>query len=310
LIPSIRISDIVKTNHWFTREEAMIIVTGATGRLGAQIVGKLLDHVPAGTVGASVRDPGKAAALAARGVRVRAGDFTDPSTLDHAFEGADQVLVVSASIRGPQAAGANVAAIDAAVRAGATRVHYTSHQAASPDSLFDPGRQHASTEQHLAGQGVAYTALRHGFYTSTLEHYVPAALRTGEFRLPEDGPFSWTAHADLVEADVLSLTRPGVLDGLTPPLTAPGLLDFADVARVLSEITGRDVKRVVVDDEEWQETVVAQGMPGAAAEFTLGMFRAARAGQFAVTGPALENLLGRPAISVRAVLEDVVRLQP
>ncbi|SFR27988.1 Uncharacterized conserved protein YbjT, contains NAD(P)-binding and DUF2867 domains [Lentzea waywayandensis] len=288
----------------------MIIVTGATGRLGAKIVEKLLDHVPADTVGASVRDPGKAAALAARGVRVRAGDFTDPSTLDHAFAGADQVLVVSASIRGPQAAGANVAAIDAAVRAGASRVHYTSHQAASPDSLFDLGRQHASTERHLAAQDVAYTSLRHGFYTSTLEHYVPAAVQTGEFRLPQDGPFSWTAHADLVEADVLSLTRPGVLDGLTPPLTAPDLLDFADVARVLGEITGREIKRVVVDDEEWKETVVAQGMPAAAAEFTLGMFRAARAGQFAVTDPALENLLGRPAIPVRAVLEDIVRLQP
>lgn len=155
-----------------------------------------------------------------------------------------------------------MAAIDAAVRAGASRVHYTSHQAASPDSLFDPGRQHASTERHLAYQGVAYTALRHGFYTSTLEHYVPAALQTGEFRLPEDGPFSWTAHADLVEADVLSLTRPGALDGLTPPLTAPDLLDFADVARVLGELTGRDIKRVVVDDEEWKETVVAQGIAG------------------------------------------------
>lgn len=284
----------------------MIIVTGATGRLGRGIVEKLLDHVPAETVGVSVRDPDQAAALAARGVRVRAGDFTEPASLDHAFEGADQVLVVSAAIRGPQAAGANVAAIDAAVRAGASRVLYTSHQVASPDSLFDPGRQHAATEKHLAGQGVAYTALRHGFYASTFEHYVPTALRTGEFWLPEDGPVSWTAHADLVEADVVALTRPDVLDGVTPPLTAAEMLDFSNVARVLSELTGRAITRVVVDDEEWKAAVIAQGMPAAAAEFTLGMFRAARAGQFAVTDPVLENLLGRPAISARTVLGTFV----
>ncbi|WP_312878301.1 SDR family oxidoreductase [Lentzea indica] len=270
-------------NHWFTLEEAMIIVTGATGRLGSKIVEKLLDHVPAETVGVSVRDPDKAAALTARGVRARAGDFTDPATLDHAFEGAGQVLVVSAAIRGPQAAGANKVAIDAAVRAGASRVLYTSHQVASPGSLFDPGRQHASTEKHLAEQDIAHTALRHGFYASTFELYAPAALRTGELRLPADGPVSWTAHADLAEADVIALTRPGALDGVTPPLTGPELLDFADVARILSEVTGRTITRVVVDDEEWKAAVTAQGMPAAAAEFTLGMFRAARAGEFAVT---------------------------
>ncbi|WP_112266384.1 NmrA family NAD(P)-binding protein [Lentzea terrae] len=284
----------------------MIIVTGATGRLGQQIVEQLLAHVPAETAGVSVRDPAKAAVFAARGVRVRAGDFTDPASLDHAFEGADQVLVVSAAIRGPQAAGANRAAIDAAVRAGAARVLYTSHQVASPDSLFAPGRQHAATEQHLAQQGIAYTALRHGFYASTFEHYVPAALRTGELRLPEDGPVSWTAHADLVAADVLALTRPGALDGVTPPLTAAEMLDFADVAGILSELTGRTITRVVVADEEWKASVTAAGMPEAAAEFTLGMFRAARAGQFAVTDPALERLLGRPSIPARAVLQELV----
>ncbi|WP_382379001.1 NmrA family NAD(P)-binding protein [Lentzea rhizosphaerae] len=294
-------------NHWFRLEEAMIVVTGATGRLGRKIVEKLLDHVPADTVGVSVRDPDKAAALADRGVRVRAGDFTDPATLEHAFADADQVLVVSAAIRGPQAAEANAAAIDAAVRAGVSRVLYTSHQAASPGSLFDPGRQHAGTEKHLAGQGIPHTALRHGFYASTFELYVPAALETGEFRLPQDGPVSWTAHDDLVEADVVALTRPGALDGVTPPLTAPETLDFSDVARVLSELTGRTISRVVVDDEEWKATVTAQGVPVAAAEFTLGMFRAARAGEFAVTDPTLEHLLGRPAIPARAVLEEVVR---
>ena len=283
----------------------MIIVTGATGRLGRAIAEKLLDRVPADTIGVSVRDPDKAAGLAARGVRVRAGDFTDPASLEHAFEGADQVLVVSAAIRGPQAAGANRAAIDAAVRAGASRVLYTSHQGVSPGSFFDPGRQHAETEKHLAEQGIAYTALRHGFYASTLEYYVPAALQTGEFRLPADGPVSWTAHADLVEADVVALTQPGALDGATPPLTAPEMLDFADVASVLSDLTGRAITRVVVDDEQWKSEMTAQGMPAAAAEFTLGMFRAARAGEFAVTDPTLETLLGRPAISVRTVLEEL-----
>jgi NAD(P)H dehydrogenase (quinone) len=192
-------------------------------------------------------------------------------------------------------------------RAGAERVLYTSHQAASADSLFDPGRQHAAAEAHLAEQKAAHTALRHGFYASTFEYYIPAALKTGELRLPADGPFSWTAHADLAEADVTALTRPEVLDGVTPPLAAPDLLDFADVARIVSDLAGRKITRVVVDDDEWKATVTAQGMPDAAADFTLGMFRAARAGEFAITDPALETLLGRPAIPARAVLGEILQ---
>jgi len=290
----------------------MIVVTGATGRLGSGIVAELLNRLPVKAIGVSVRDTRTAAAeaLTARGVRVRAGDFTDPATLDHAFEGADRVLVISAAIRGPQAAEANRAAIDAAVRAGATRVLYTSHQAASPDSLFDPGRQHAAAEAHLAEQQVAYTALRHGFYASTFEHYLPAALQTGELRLPADGPVSWTAHADLAEADAIALIRPDALDGVTPPLTAPELLDFADVARIAGDLTGRTIKRIVVDDEQWKATVTAAGMPTAAADFTLGLFRAARAGEFAITDPALETLLGRPAVPARAVLAEILQRQP
>ncbi|MFD4672001.1 NAD(P)H-binding protein [Lentzea sp. NPDC058450] len=285
----------------------MIIVTGATGRLGRQVVEKLLESVPAETVGVSVREPAKAAELAERGVRVRAGDFTDPASLDHAFEGAAEVFLVSAAIRGPQAAASSRAAVDAAQRAGAHRVLYTSHQCASAESLFDPGRQHAATEKYLAGQNIAHTALRHGFYASTFEHYVPSALRTGEFRLPADGPVSWTAHADLVEADVRALTKPGLFDTVSPPLAAPDLVDFADAARLLGDITGRTITRVVVDDEEWKSDAVAAGMPEPAAEFVLGMFRAARAGEFAVTDPALEDLLGRPAIPIRTTLEDIVR---
>ncbi len=287
----------------------MIIVTGASGRLGSKIVDRLLDRVPADTVGVSVRDVNKAAELASRGVRVRADDFTEPASLDHAFADADQVLVVSAAIRGSGAASANRAAIGAAVRAGASRVLYTSHQAASPTSFSGAQPQHAATEAFLAEQTIAWTSLHHGFYASTLEIFVPTALETGELRLPEDGPFSWTSHADLAEVDAIALTRPGVLDRISPPLTAPEALDFADIARVLSDITGRTITRIVVDDEEWKRAAVARGLPAPAADFTLGMFRAARRGEFAMTDPTLENLLGRPAISVRTAIEKIVAAQ-
>lgn len=285
----------------------MIVVTGANGRLGSQIVQHLLDRVPASEVGVSVRDVDDASALRQRGVRVRRGDFTDPESLQYAFEGADQVLVVSAAIRGPGAAAANRAAIDAAVQAGASRVLYTSHQAASYDSLFPAQPQHAATEEYLAHRGVEWTALRHGFYASTLEIYLPAALETGELRLPADGPWSWTAHADLAEADAIAQTHPELLTSPTPTLTAGAAVDFAQVAASLSESTGRTIRRVVLDDETWKDEAVQRGLPPAAADFSLGMFRAARRGEFDVVDPTLESLLGRPPVSVEVLIDAYAR---
>jgi uncharacterized protein YbjT (DUF2867 family) len=284
----------------------MIVVTGATGQLGSQIVDRLLDRVPAEEVGVSVRDVDKATGLAERGVRVRAGDFTNPGTLEHAFEGADKVLVVSASIRGDGAVAANRAAIDAAHAAGAKRILYTSHQAASRDSLFAAQPTHAATEEHLAGLGVPFTALRNGFYATALSLSIGGALDTGQLVAPADGPVSWTAHADLAEAAAIALTEDGVLDGITAPLTAPEMLDLAAVASVLTEITGRAITRVVVDDAQWRAAAVARGMPAAAADFTLGLYRAARRGEFAVTDPTLETVIGRRPASARSVLEAIV----
>lgn len=284
----------------------MIVITGATGHLGAQIVERVLERVPAETVGVSVRDVSKAATLAQRGVRVRAGDFTEPATLAHAFEGAQQVLVISAAIRGRDAILANRAAIDAARAAGAERILYTSHQAASRQSLFAAQPTHAETEEHLVGLGVPFTALRNGFYASTLAFMITGAVETGRLVAPADGPVSWTAHADLAEVAAVALTEPGLLDGITPPLTAAEALDLEAVAAILSDLSGRTVERVVVDDERWKADAVSAGMPAAAADFTLGMYRAARRGEFAVTDPTLERLVGHRPTSARSVLEGIV----
>jgi NAD(P)H dehydrogenase (quinone) len=285
----------------------MIVVTGATGQLGSRIVGQLLERVPAESVGVSVREPAKAAALAERGVRVRAGDFTEPAGLEQALEGAEQVLVISAGIRGTDAAvAANLAAIDAARAAGAKRILYTSHQAASRSSLFGAMDTHARTEEYLAGLDVPFTALRNGYYATAIGLSLGGVRETGRLAVPADGPFSWTGHDDLASVAVAALVEDGLFDGATPPLTAPVALDFEAVAGVVSELLDRPVTRVVVGDDEWKDTVVSHGVPADAAEFLLGMFRAARRGEFAVTDPTLESVLGRPATSVRSVLEGLL----
>jgi NAD(P)H dehydrogenase (quinone) len=276
----------------------MIIVTGATGQLGRAIVERLLDRLPAGEIGVSVRDPQKVRDLEERGVAVRRGDFADPSSLTDAFAGATQVLIVS----GPAESEPHRAAIEAAKEVHTKRILYTSHMGANLRSPFQPMRAHAETEQDLQASGIPFASLRNGFYATSAIQIMGGALHTGRLAVPEDGPVSWTAHADLAEAAAIALTREGLLDGITPPLTGPQALDFADIARISSELTGRKIARVTVSDEEWKAGLVSRGVPEASATMLLGMFAASRQGEFAAVGPALAGLLGHQPRAFRDVL--------
>ena len=283
----------------------MIVITGANGQLGSLIVASLLERVPAEEVGVSVRDPGRAADLADRGVRVRRGDFSEPHSLADAFEGATQVLIVSANEIGGKAVDAHLAAINAARAAGAERILYTSHQGAGADSLFAPMRDHAATEEYLAETGTPFTSLRNGFYATTIPFLLGQALTTGEIVAPADGPVSWTTPADLAEAAAIILADPGRFDGPTPPLTAPDGFDLQDVAGILAKLTGRTIRRTVVGEDEWAAGLAAHGAPEALATMLLGMFRAARRGEFSATSPTLGDLLGRPVTPLSSFLEGV-----
>jgi uncharacterized protein YbjT (DUF2867 family) len=281
----------------------MIIVTGATGRFGRAVVERLAERLPAAELGVSVREPEKATEFAARGIRVRRGDFGDPAGLAHAFEGAAQVLIVS----GPADPAPHATAIDAAKQAGAERIIYTSHMGAALDSEFLATRGHAATELDLAAAGVPFTSLRNGFYASTTVWMLQAALDSGELVLPADGPVSWTAHTDLVDAAVIALTDQDRLHGVTPALTGPEALDFSDAAAIASKVTGRKIVRVLVEDEEWRQRMLGQGMPPFVVELTLGIFAASRRGEFAAVDPVLGELLGRRPTDLRAVLQAELR---
>lgn len=285
----------------------MIIVTGATGQLGGRIVESLLKRgTPPEEIGVSVRDPRKAQGLADRGVRVREGRFTDPAGLAHAFEGASHVLIVSVDTFGEAAVRQHRAAIDAAARAGARRILYTSHMGASSGSRFQACRDHAATEEALAACGVPFTSLRNGFYADSALRFLQPALEYGDLALPADGPVSWTAHDDLADAAAAILAGEGRFDGPTPPLTAQEALTLDDLVRLASEVSGRALTRTTVSDVRMREQLTGRGVPAEQTEGLLGIFAAAREGEFAAVDPTLAALIGRTPLT----LEDQLRQWP
>ncbi|WP_406640066.1 NAD(P)H-binding protein [Amycolatopsis sp. WGS_07] len=279
----------------------MIVVTGATGGLGSATVEHLLKRVPADQIGVSVRDPAKAQHFADRGVRVRQGSYENPGD---SFTGAEQVLLISGNDPAADLVSLHKRAIEAAVEAGARRIIYTSQHGAAPDNPYGPSDLHLATEAILGDSGAAWTALRNGAY-GPLDQVLGPWQQTGQIAQPEDGPVPYTDRAEIAEATAALLAGGRSVDGPVT-LAAPTAVTFDDFARIASELTGRTINRVVLDDEQWVAEQIASGVPEQAARFMLTWYQATRAGFFAESGPLLAELLGREPRTVADRIAETV----
>jgi NAD(P)H dehydrogenase (quinone) len=106
---------------------------------------------------------------------------------------------------------------------------------------------------------------------------------------------------DAAEAAAVILASDGGYDGPTT-LTASAAPTFDEIARIASDLTGRTIRSVVVDQDEWIAGQAAAGQPEPATRFTLGMYQAAQQGFFSGVDPLLGTLLGREPHTVREVL--------
>src|SRR5438128_1394203 len=237
-----------------------IVITGATGGLGSDVIAQLQRLTPATELGVSVRIPENARALSAAGIRVRRGDFNEPSSLDRAFAGARWVLLISTRTPGNAARFQEQRnAIDAAVRRGVEHIFYTSI-VQRPGSVFDVAAGHHATESYLASCGAAYTVLRNGQYIENLPVLLGQSLFTGDLALPPDGPTAWVSRVDLAEGIARLLLSEAPLPE-SVLLTGPEAIDFNEIASIASRALGRDFRRRIISGGEFFAALAARGLP-------------------------------------------------
>jgi NAD(P)H dehydrogenase (quinone) len=282
-----------------------IIIGGASGGLGGETVDALLARgvKPSDLILVS-RTPDKLAAYAAKGAVVRKGDYNDPASLPAAFAGGDRLLIISTNGGGDRKV-QHQAAIDAAKKAGVKLIAYTSYvkndQGQPADGL---AVDHRATEEMLKKSGVAYVILGNSLYNVGLIGQGAEAIARGEI-VSNAGEGKWApvARKDCAAAAAAVLSTPGH-DNKFYNITGPDLISNADFARLLTEVTGKPVKYVSLDDAAFIERLKATGMPEAVARRVASFSVATREGQIAVKTTAVRDLTGREPQSVRALLEE------
>ncbi|MEU6352634.1 NAD(P)H-binding protein [Streptomyces sp. NPDC047072] len=276
----------------------MILVTGATGTIGSDVVRQLAARGE--KVRALTQDPARASFPA--GVEAVRGDFLDEPSVTAALDGVTAAFIVG--VFGPEDGGRDVRLVRLAEEAGVRRIVKLSAIGTGDPAFGVFGTWHLPGEEALRATGVRWTVLRPTSFASNTLSWAPA-VRAGEAvaNMTGDGRQGVVDPRDVSAVAVAALTDDRHA-GRTYTLTGPSALSVPDQVAVLEEVLGRPVGVTESTPEETRERLVAAGMGAEALEPVLHSIEFARRDGNALVTADVAEALGRGARSYREWAED------
>ncbi|MBD2309601.1 SDR family oxidoreductase [Chroococcidiopsis sp. FACHB-1243] len=235
----------------------MLLVTGATGNNGKEIVKQLVGQNV--QVRAMVRDRHRANAIAEANVEIVEGDFNRPETLLAALRGVKRAFLVTNSSEHAQAQ--QIAFVDAAKQSGVVHIVKLSQFAANADSPVRFLRYHAAVEAAIQASGMAYTFLRPNLFMQGLLNFRSTIVeRNAFYAAAGDAKVSAIDVRDVAEVAVAALTETGH-EGKIYDLTGSQALTHTEMAEYLSAAIGRQIAFVNIPPAAMRDALLGVGFP-------------------------------------------------
>lgn len=278
----------------------MILVTGATGKVGTALVEQLQAR---GTpFRALAHTEASYRRLTARGVEAVRGSANDGPGLAAAFSGVERLFLLTPS--SPDQAEVERAYVDAARRAGVRHIVKQSVLGAD-DPAVSLVEAHRESERHIRASGLDYTFLQPNVFMQNLGETDAAPIReqSAIFNSAGDGVMSFIDARDIAAVATAALSGEGH-EGRTYELTGPEALSYGEVAGKLASLLGRPVRYVPLGDEAFREALLAAGLSAWYAGGLTELYRFYRDGKGAVVTDAVERVTGQAPGTVDAYLAD------
>lgn len=255
-----------------------ILVTGATGTVGRQVVGHLLDageHVRALT-----RDPSRA--QLPDGVEVVPGDLDDASSLTPVLRGVTAAHLICFGSSGVLTNGAELV----------TQLQRADVQRCTVLTDWDE----STLQPALTAAGMAWTHLCPvAFMANALEDLAPSIRDEGLIRVAGELPGADVHESDIGAVAAAALTGDGHA-GQTYLLTGPQALTTADKLRIIGEVIGRDLSLVVMTPDEARARWRAEGHSEEMLTFMLEL-ELSPPDVGSQVQPTVQEVTGRPALT-------------
>jgi uncharacterized protein YbjT (DUF2867 family) len=278
----------------------MILVTGATGNNGVEIIKCLAARNV--QVRAMVRNHDRANAVAVPSVEVVEGDFDRPETLLKALAGVECAFLLTNSSERAEAQ--QIAFIDAARQSGVKQIVKLSQFAADANSPVRFLRYHAAVEAALRSSGIAYTFLRPNLFMQGLLNFRSTiATQSAFYAAAGDAKVSVVDVRDIADVAVAALTESGH-EGKTYDLTGPQALTHAEMAESLSAELDRQITFVDIPPEAMGETLLGIGFPVWQADGLLEDYAHYRRGEATAIASGVQDAISRNPRSFEEFAHD------
>lgn len=270
----------------------MILVTGATGTVGSEVVKLLLAKEE--KVRAMTRDAAKAKAQFDRKVEVVEGNFDAPETLRTAVNGVEKVFSLTF---GPQTREHEKSLAEAAKKAGARHIVKLSALGGDNATRNNIRQWHDEGAQAIRDAGMALTVLLPTGFMSNALHWRGTIRGQGKvFSNYGEGKLPSVHPRDIAAVAVTALTSSGH-EGKEYPLTGPEALSIREQVKILSEATGREIEYVPITDDAARVGMEKAGMPGFLIEALLPFAEFIRSGKAVRLVGTVEEVVGRKGLT-------------
>ena len=289
------------------------LITGATGSLGQLLVSALKSKADASNIAVLVRDTAKDIVkdYESQGLDIRVSDYENTDKLKVAFEGIEQVFLISGSdLDARLQQHKNV--IEAAIAANVKHIFYTSsvRKTESKDAPLDAVISgHAKTEEAILNSGLDYTILRHNLYSEVVPMFIgdkEQLLKTKAIYLPtENGKVAFIPRKDFAEAEANIIVSPEDYRNKIYEFNGSTLFSFEEISEILTDILGEKIAYVSPKVDEFESQMKTAGLPdpivGMLSMFSQGIAN----GEFNFEKTDIEKVLGRKSQSLKDFLSQV-----
>ena len=227
----------------------MILLTGATGKIGAETAKQLVAR--GATVRALVRDAAKAAPLEAAGIELAVGDIADAAAVRQALTGVRQAFLLLPN--GEQQEASEKQFTDLCRAAGVGHLVKMSSMEAVPTAKTPIPRAHWAVEEYIRASGLAWTMVKPNFFMQNLLASAKSIREQGLFSLPMgDGTTGMADARDIGAVCAEVLTGQGHA-GQSYEITGPEVLTFHQVAERFTAVLGRPIRYVPMPMAQFRE---------------------------------------------------------
>ena len=277
-------------------------ISGASGQLGQAILKELAERGGGHEVVGISRSPDKVRSPA----KGRLGDFDAPQTLPAAFAGLDRLLLIPSADLAPGVRGRQLrGAIDAAVAAGVQHLFLVSVAGTRKAEAPALAETFWTAEQHLIRTAPRWTILRMNYFAESMAQEIQMSAAMGVLTGLGEERVAYVSRDDLAAAAAGALLGEGHAGAIYNG-TGPAVVSGEERARTASQVLGKPLGYVVIDEAQLRGGLTQAGLPEIVVDVMADIKKNFVRGDFDVLTTDIERLSGRSPKSLREILAAAV----